>query len=261
MAGHMTAPALRAMKPKGEKIVSVTAYDFTSGAIADSCGVDFILVGDSLGNVVLGYDTTIPVTLEDIEHHTRAVRKGVKNALLIADLPFGSYQVSPEKAVESSVRLVKAGAEAVKLEGAYTDAITAITKAGIPVMGHVGLTPQSIHSFGGFRVQGRGSKAEVVERMACATQEAGAFAIVLELIPAELGRHITEALEIPTIGIGAGPHCDGQIQVFHDIMGLSPELFKHAKDYVGARGLMSDGLDEYAKDVRAGTFPSEENSF
>ncbi len=261
MAGHMTAPALRAMKPKGEKIVSVTAYDFTSGAIADSCDVDFILVGDSLGNVVLGYDTTIPVTLEDIEHHTRAVRRAVKNALLIADLPFGSYQVSPEKAVESAIRLVKAGAEAVKLEGAYTDAISAITKAGIPVMGHVGLTPQSIHSFGGFRVQGRGSKAEVVEGMACATQEAGAFAIVLELIPAELGRHITEALEIPTIGIGAGPHCDGQIQVFHDIMGLSPELFKHSKDYVGARGLMSSGLDEYAKEVRAGKFPSEENSF
>jgi 3-methyl-2-oxobutanoate hydroxymethyltransferase len=249
------------MKAKGERIVCLTAYDFPSASIADSAGVDLVLVGDSLGNAVLGYKDTLPVTLEDMEHHTRAARHGVVDALFVADLPFGSYQSSPSVAVESAVRLVKAGAEAVKLEGAYTDAIKAICKAGIPVMGHVGMTPQSVNAFGGFKVQGRGEDAKEVREAACCVQESGAFAIVLELMPSSLARHITTDLEIPTIGIGAGVHCDGEIQVFNDVTGLSPEVFKHARDYVGARSLMADGLKRYADDVRSRSFPGEENSF
>lgn len=261
MGSKRTAPSIRAMKAKGQRIVCITAYDFTSGAIADACDVDLILVGDSLGNVILGMETTIPVSMEDIEHHTRATRRGVKDALLVADLPFGSYQVSPSQAVESSIRLMKAGAEAVKLEGAYTEAITAIAKAGIPVMGHVGMTPQSVHSFGGFRVQGKGDKAKMVIDMSCQIQEAGAFGIVLELIPAELSGRITESLEIPTIGIGAGLDCDGEIQVFHDVMGLNEKVFRHSKDFVGARKMMTEGIARYAEDVRGRVFPGEENCF
>mgnify|MGYP001818171408 CR=1 FL=1 len=249
------------MKSSGEKIVCLTAYDFTSGAICDAAGADLILVGDSVGNVVLGYETTVPVSLEEIAHHTEATRRAVKNALLVADLPFGSYQVSPEQAVESSIYLMKAGAEAVKLEGAYTEAIAAINKAGIPVMGHVGFTPQSVNSFGGFKVQGRGNDAKRVREEACQIQEAGAFGIVLELVPAELAQKVTAELDVPTIGIGAGPHCDGQIQVFHDVVGLSEETFKHAKDYVGARGQFVDGLKQYAAEVRNSEFPTEDNSF
>ncbi len=257
----MTAPGIRAMKVKGERVVCITAYDFPSAAIADASGVDLILVGDSLGNVVLGYENTLPVTLEQIEHHTRAARRGVRDALFVADLPFGSYQASVAQAVESSVRLMKAGAEAVKLEGSYTDAIRAIVRAGIPVMGHVGMTPQSVNAFGGFKVQGRGEDATSVREAACCVQESGAFAIVLELMPAALARQITSDLEIPTVGIGAGVDCDGEIQVFHDVMGLSPEVFKHSKDYVGARSLMIDGVQRYASDVRTRKFPTEENSF
>jgi 3-methyl-2-oxobutanoate hydroxymethyltransferase len=210
---------------------------------------------------VLGYENTLPVTLEEIEHHTRAARRGVREALFVADLPFGSYQSSVSLAVESSVRLMKAGAEAVKLEGAYTDAIRAIVRAGIPVMGHVGMTPQSVNAFGGFKVQGKGEGAKDVREAACCVQEAGAFSIVLELMPAALARQITSDLEIPTIGIGAGIDCDGEIQVFHDVMGLSAEVFRHSKDYVGARSLMVDGVQRYASEVRARKFPAEENSF
>jgi 3-methyl-2-oxobutanoate hydroxymethyltransferase len=249
------------MKAKGERIVCLTAYDFPSASIADAAGVDLVLVGDSLGNAVLGYKDTLPVTLEDMEHHTRAARRGVVDALFVADLPFGSYQASPSVAVESAVRLVKAGAEAVKLEGAYTEAIKAICKAGIPVMGHVGMTPQSVNAFGGFKVQGRGEDSKEVREAACCVQEAGAFSIVLELMPSSLARQITTDLEIPTIGIGAGVDCDGEIQVFNDVTGLSAEVFKHARDYVGARSLMADGLKRYADDVRSRTFPGEENSF
>jgi 3-methyl-2-oxobutanoate hydroxymethyltransferase len=249
------------MKSKGERIVCVTAYDYPSAQIADAAGVDLVLVGDSLGNVVLGYENTIPVTLEEMEHHTRAARRGVSAALFVADLPFGSYQASVALAVESSVRLAKAGAEAVKLEGGYTEAVQAIVKAGIPVMGHVGMTPQSVNAFGGFRVQGRGDDAKRVREEACAIQEAGAFAIVLELMPSDLARQVTQDLEIPTIGIGAGPYCDGEIQVFHDVMGLSPEVFRHSKDYVGARAAMTEGMANYARDVRGRAFPTEENSF
>lgn len=261
MPKKRSAPFIRAMKSQGKKVVSITAYDYTSGAICDAAGVDFILVGDSVGNVVLGYETTVPVSLEDIAHHTKATRRGVKNALLVADLPFGSYQVSPEQAVESAIQLMKAGAEAVKLEGPYTEAIAALDKAGIPVMGHVGMTPQSVNRFGGFKVQGRGDDATRVRDEACRIQDAGAFAIVLELVPAELAKTISSELDIPTIGIGAGPHCDGEIQVFHDVVGLSEEVFKHANDYVGARNLFVDGITKYRNEVKKGTFPGEKNSF
>lgn len=249
------------MKGKRERIVCLTAYDFPSASIADSAGVDLVLVGDSLGNSVLGYKDTLPVSLEDMEHHTRAARRGVADALFVADLPFGSYQSSAALAVDSAVRLVKAGAEAVKLEGAYTDAIKAICKAGIPVMGHVGMTPQSVNAFGGFKVQGRGDDASLVREAACCVQESGAFAIVLELLPSSLARQITADLEIPTIGIGAGVDCDGEIQVFNDVTGLSSEVYRHSRDYVGARSSMTDGLRRYADDVRQRVFPGEENSF
>ena len=259
MADKITAPKVRAMK--GKRIVCVTAYDAPFAALADEAGVDVVLVGDSLGNTVLGYESTIPVTLEDILHHTRAVRRGLKRALLVADLPFGSYQASVEQAVNAAEMCIKAGAEAVKLEGAFIEAVAAITKAGIPVMAHVGFTPQSVNLFGGFRVQGRGSSAERIMEQAAALDNAEAFAIVLELVPAELAGKITRAVGCPTIGIGAGPECDGQIQVIHDVIGLTAEPLRHAKAFVSGRECVLKGLRDYASEVRAGSFPSSENSF
>ncbi len=252
---------MRQKRLEGTPIVCVTAYDVLSGALCDQAGVDVVLVGDSVGNTVLGYSTTVPVTLEEMLHHVRAVRRGVEKALLIADLPFGTYEVSKEQALESSIALMKAGAEAVKLEGPYSEAIQHIVKAGIPVMGHVGMTPQSVHSFGGFRVQGRGDSGNQVLQDAQTVQDAGAFAVVLELIPGELAASITQSIEIPTIGIGAGSGCSGQIQVFHDIMGLSEKVHKHAKQYVNAREQMVKGLQTYAQEVRSGEFPTPENTF
>jgi len=256
----MTAPRIRAMKEREEKIVSLTAYDVVSGAIADAAGVDVILVGDSVGNVVLGLDTTLPVTLEDMIHHTAATRRGVKRALLVTDMPFGSYQSSVSQAVDAAIALVKAGAEAVKLEGAYTEQIRAIIKAGIPVMGHVGMTPQSVNNFGGFKVQGRGPEAHAVIEAAKQLDEAGAFAIVLELIPAALAKEITHEVSCPTIGIGAGAECDGQIQVFHDILGLGDFNPKHAKVYCKGRELLLKAASDYACEVRCSAFPTEEQS-
>lgn len=260
MEGKVTAPKVRAAKGK-EMIVCLTAYDVFSASLCEESGVDVVLVGDSLGNVVLGYDTTLPVTLEAMVHHTTAARRGVERALLVADLPFGSYQSSVAQAVDSSVALMKAGAEAVKLEGAYADECAAIVRAGIPVMAHVGMTPQSYHRFGGFKVQGKGDAADQVLDSAIQMQEAGAFSIVLELVPAELSMRITEKLEIPTIGIGAGPHCDGQIQVFHDVLGLSGIRLKHAKMYVSGREVLGAGVKEYADEVRVRAFPKPEHSF
>lgn len=257
----VTALTLAAMKQKGEKIVCLTAYDATSASILDEAGVDLLLVGDSLGNVIQGDRTTLKVSLDEMAYHTRCVARSVKRALLVADLPFGSYQASPEQAVRSSVELIKAGASAVKLEGAYTEAIRAIVMAGIPVMGHAGMTPQSVNAFGGFKVQGRAEGAERVKADSSAIQEAGAFSIVLELIPAELARSITESLKIPTIGIGAGPHCSGQVQVWHDILGLGPEVFRHAKAYVSGRDLFMSAIGAYVEETKSGTFPGKENSF
>lgn len=256
----MTAPRLRAMKAKGEKIVFVTAYDFTSGALADAAGVDAVLVGDSLGNVILGFDSTVPVTLDHMVHHVAATARSVKRALLVGDLPFGSYQAGVGTAVESAVRLMQAGAEAVKLEGDFNDEVRAMVRAGIPVMGHLGFTPQSVNVFGGHRVQGRGGAAPYIEA-AKKLQDAGAFSIVLELMPAAVAGEISRALQIPTIGIGAGGDCDGQVQVFHDIMGLAPETYKHAKVYVAGADLFREGLAAYVTEARQGTFPTEAQSF
>jgi len=261
MGDKITAPRVRAMKGRGEKIVCVTAYDATFGAIADEAGVDVVLVGDSVGNTSLGYANTVPVTLDEMIAHTRATRTGVKRALLVSDLPFGSYQASVSQAVESAVALVKAGAEAVKLEGDYCEAIQAIVRAGIPVMGHLGMTPQSVNRFGGPRVQGRGASGDQVVADAKAVDEAGVFGMVLELIPRELAGTITAAVHSPTIGIGAGELCDGQIQVLHDVLGLSPEGFKHAKAYVAGRAILTQALSEYGDEVRSSSFPTKEQSF
>lgn len=260
MLQKSTAPAIRAMKGSGKPIVCVTAYDAVTGALADAAGVDLILVGDSVGNVVLGYDTTVPVTMDEMLHHFKAVRRSVSKTFLVADLPFGSYQSSISQAVDSSVAFMKAGAEAVKLEGAYDEAIAAIVRAGIPVMGHVGMTPQSVHAFGGHKRQGKGDGGALVLESARRVQDAGAFSVVLELIAMELSSRITQDLHIPTIGIGAGPNCDGQIQVFHDLVGLTPYRFRHAKRYCDVWETLSGALKEYASEVRDGTFPTAGNA-
>ena len=239
----------------------VTAYDAPSARLADDAGVDVVLVGDSVGNAVLGYPNTLPVTMEEMIHHTRAAAAGCKRALLVGDLPFGSYQGSPWQAIDSAVALVKAGAEAVKLEGSYTEAIEGIVRAGIPVMGHVGMTPQSVNAFGGFRVQGRGDRAPLVLEAARAVEEAGAFSMVLEVIPGVVAKRLTEAVGVPTIGIGAGQGCDGEIQVWHDVLGISGETFKHAKAFFDGKNLITEALKSYAEAVRNRSFPSEDNTF
>ena len=257
---------IREMKAKGEKILMLTAYDYTSARLADVAGIPVILVGDSLGMVVLGYDTTIPVTLEDTLHHTRAVARGCSRAMVIADMPFMTFQIDPSEALRNAARCLKAGgAQAVKLEGGEEMAPTVrrIVKAGIPVLGHIGLTPQSVHTLGGYRVQGRG-KAEALQliRDAHALEEAGAFAIVLELVPSPLSHLITRRLSIPTIGIGAGPHCDGQIQVWHDIFGLYTDFVpKHTRQFANLAETIGQALQRYISEVKEGTFPGEKESF
>jgi 3-methyl-2-oxobutanoate hydroxymethyltransferase len=260
MSRKLTAPGLRQMMDAGEKIVCITAYDYTSALLCESAGVDVVLVGDSLGNVIQGHSTTVPVTLEEMVYHTKCVRRGLSSPLLVADLPFGSYNVSVEQAVSSAIELMKVGADAVKLEGDYTDEIRAIVKAGIPVMGHVGFTPQSINEFGGHKVQGRGEGAEVVLREAASIQAAGAFGIVLEMIPEKVSQRITESLSIPTIGIGAGVHCDGQIQVWHDVFGLSARKLKHAEWFAKGQEVFGAALTEYISSTKSGKFPTSENS-
>jgi 3-methyl-2-oxobutanoate hydroxymethyltransferase len=261
MAEKITAPIIREKHSKGEKIVCITAYDAIFGRMADAAGADLVLVGDSLGNVVLGYTSTLPVTLDDMISHTRSTRHGVKRAMFVADLPFGTYQASVEQAVLSAAALAKVGAEGVKMEGEYNDQITAIVKSGVPVMGHLGMTPQSVNVFGGFRVQGRGESGQAMLDSALRVQDAGAFSIVLELIPAELAQRITESLEIPTIGIGAGIHCSGQVQVIHDVLGLNPKPMKHARRYASGYEVFVEALKQYSDDVRSESFPSDENSF
>jgi 3-methyl-2-oxobutanoate hydroxymethyltransferase len=248
------------------RITCLTAYDFPTARLLDESGVDIILVGDSLGMVVLGYENTLPVTIDEILHHTRAVRRGVKHALLVADMPYGSYHEGANHAVANALRLVKeGGAEAVKLEGGERrlEAISRMVEAEIPVMGHVGLTPQSVNAFGGFRVQGRtADTAEQLLRDARAVEAAGAFSIVLESVPRELAATITRELRIPTIGIGAGPDCDGQVLVFHDLVGLTagptPRFARHFAE-LGEE--VKRAVREYCGDVRAGTFPSDAESF
>ncbi len=238
------------MKAQGKKVVCVTAYDATTAAIADQAGVDLILVGDSVGNVSLGYKNTLPVTLEQMLHHTAAASRAGVQALLVADLPFGSYQSGVSDAVKASVLLMKAGAEAVKLEGPYTDEIAAIVKAGIPVMGHVGMTPQSYYSFGGHKIQGKGDEGDKVLADALAVEASGAFSVVLELIPEDLAEKISKKLSIPTIGIGAGWQCDGQVQVFHDVVGLTELRLKHARRHAEGWTTFRDAIQTYAREVR-----------
>ncbi|CAN5643145.1 3-methyl-2-oxobutanoate hydroxymethyltransferase [soil metagenome] len=261
MADKITAPMLRRMRAKGQRIVCVTAYDAAFGGMADAAGVDVILVGDSVGNTTLGYADTIPVTLAEMVHHTRAVRTGVSRGLLVADLPFGSYNASTSQAVESAAALAKAGADAVKLEGVYPEAIRAIQLMGVPVMGHVGYTPQAKNRFGGPKVQGRGEEGKIVMDDARAVDAAGVFAIVLELIPGDLAREITAAVEAPTIGIGAGIDCSGEIQVMHDLLGLAESSFHHTKPYLSGRELIVEAFRVYAEEVRRKDFPGPEQTF
>jgi len=248
------------MRASGTRIVCVTAYDATFGALADEAGVDVVLVGDSVANTTLGLRDTIGVGLAEMVHHVKAVRNGVVNALLVADLPFGSYGASVAQTVESAAALMKAGADAVKFEGDYPAEIAACIRAGMPVMGHLGFTPQSVNVFGGHKVQGRGEGGDVIVDQARRMAEAGAFAVVLELVPAALAARITAEVDLPTIGIGAGAGCDGQVQVLHDVLGLSGRVFKHAKPMLNGRNLVLQALKGYAEEVRGGEFPTEANA-
>jgi 3-methyl-2-oxobutanoate hydroxymethyltransferase len=263
---RVTVPALRRMKQAGEKIAMMTAYDFAFGELLDACGLDVILVGDSVGTCVQGHATTLPVTLDQMVYHTGMVSRACRRALVVGDMPFGSYQSGPTQAVESACRLIKeGGAQAVKLEGgeAVADRIAALSSVDIPVMAHVGLTPQSVHRMGGYRVQGRTPSArERLLRDAQAVQEAGAFAVVLEGMPRELGAEITAALQIPTIGIGAGPGCDGQILVLHDALGLTGgHVPRFARQYVSLRDVIRKAATLYVEDVRNQKFPQEHESY
>jgi 3-methyl-2-oxobutanoate hydroxymethyltransferase len=262
---RITAPSLARRKQRGEPISMLTAYDYPFARIFDAAGIDVLLVGDSLGNVVQGQSTTLPVTLEETVYHTRLVSRAAARALVVADLPFGSYQISEEDAVRSAVRCIKeGGAHAVKLEGgvAMAPTIARIARAEIPVMGHVGLTPQSVHRMGGHRVQGRSEQgARRVLEDAHAVQDAGAFAVVLEGMPAELARRVTAELSIPTIGIGAGVGCDGQVLVMHDMLGLSEWTPGFVKAYANLGALASQAARRFAEEVAKRKFPGEEHSY
>lgn len=266
MSRRVTAPALMKLKKDGQKIVMVTAYDYTMARLVEAAGVDVILVGDSLGMVMLGMETTVPVTLDHMVWHTASVVRGARRPLVVADLPFMTYQQSVTAALESAGRLLKeGGAQAVKLEGgqAVLPQVRALAQAGVPVMGHLGLTPQSVHAFGGYRVQGRGQDAaERLLEEARALEEAGAFALVLECIPASLGQRVTEALAIPTIGIGAGAACDGQVLVLHDLLGMFSELQPvFVKRYARLGESITEAVESYAREVRQGEFPTPEHSY
>jgi 3-methyl-2-oxobutanoate hydroxymethyltransferase len=256
---------LQQAKERGEKWAMLTAYDVNTAGVFEEAGIPVLLVGDSAGNVVLGHTSTVPVTVEDILMLTRAVVRGTTRTLVVADLPFGSYESGPEQALATAVRLMKeGGAQAVKLEGGARVApqIRLITEAGIPVMAHVGFTPQSEHALGGYRVQGRGAGAEQLLADARAVQEAGAFAVVLEMVPADVAARVTEELAIPTIGIGAGADCDAQVLVWPDMAGLTGgKVPRFVKRYADLRGELLRAAKEYADDVRSGTFPTAEHSF
>jgi 3-methyl-2-oxobutanoate hydroxymethyltransferase len=262
---RMTPDQIRHMKERGERIPMLTAYDYATAQILDAAGVPILLVGDSMGNVILGYETTIPVTLEDIIHHTGAVVRGTQRALVVADLPFGTFQVSPEETIRHATRIMKeAGPQAVKLEGGARSAasVRILVEAGIPVMGHLGMTPQSVNVFGGFKVQGKTeAAARALLADAAALEEAGVFAIVLELVPADLARLVTERVSVPTIGIGAGPDCDGEVQVLHDILGLFPDFTpRHTKRYAELGAAMREAVTAYVSDVRSHAFPTKKQS-
>ena len=263
---RVTINKIREMKQKGEKITMLTAYDYTTAKLVDEAGIHMILVGDSLGMVVLGYNSTIPVTMEVMLHHTKAVVRGTENTMVIGDMPFMTYTISTEDALRNAARfLQETGCQAVKLEGGVTvaDTVRKIVDCGIPVMGHIGLTPQSINQLGGHKIQGKTPEAAAkLLADARALDEAGAFAVVLETVPAPLAALITEKIGIPTIGIGAGAGCDGQVQVINDILGSHTGYIpKHAKQYVKLADIMSNAISEYSDEVLSGKFPTEENSF
>ncbi|HEX5156731.1 MAG TPA: 3-methyl-2-oxobutanoate hydroxymethyltransferase [Ktedonobacterales bacterium] len=257
---RVTPDQLREMKTRGERIAMLTAYDYPTAQILDSAGLHILLVGDSMGMVVLGHPTTLPVTVDDIIRHTQAVVRGTEHALIVGDLPFGSFQVSTEETMRAAIRIMKEAApQAVKLEGGRRVAasVRALTEAGIPVMGHVGLTPQSVNVTGGFKVQGKTERAaRLLLDDVLALEEAGAFAVVLELVPAELARLVSERTSIPTIGIGAGPYCDGEVQVVHDIMGLFPDFTpRHTRRFAELGAAMREAAQAYVAEVRERTFP------
>jgi len=257
---------IKEMKPKGEKITMITAYDYSTARVVDEVGIPLILVGDSLGMVVLGYESTIPVTMEEMLHHTKAVVRGTQKALIVGDMPFMTYTISTAEALKNAARFIQeAGAQAVKLEGGVTVAETVrrIVECGIPVMGHIGLTPQSINQLGGYKIQGKSSVAagKLLED-AKALDKAGAFAVVMETVPAPLATLISQELSIPTIGIGAGAGCDGQVQVINDVLGSFTSFVpKHAKQYAKLADIMSTALAGYYDEVKTGKFPTEANSF
>jgi 3-methyl-2-oxobutanoate hydroxymethyltransferase len=277
----VTTTSLRQKKQKGEKITMLTGYDFTTARLLDEAGIDIILVGDSLGQVVLGYDSTLPVTLEEMIHHAKAVVRAVERAMVVVDMPFLSFQISPEEALANAGAVVKEVCAlpakfkdgrptcepitiAVKIEGGETmaETIRAIVEAGIPVMGHIGMQPMLASLYGGPRVHGRNeSEAERILNDARIIEEAGAFAVVLELVPQELAKRVTEILSIPTIGIGAGPHCDGQVLVSSDMLGLYRAPFKHVKRYADLADIMLKAFKAYIEDVKTGAFPNAEHSF
>ena len=266
---RVTTVSLKERKKNGatsphDKIAMLTAYDYPSARILDEAGVDIVLVGDSCGNVVMGYPDTLSVTMDDMVHHTKIVSRGVHHALVVADMPFLSYQISPEEALRNAGRLIaEAGAQVVKLEGAvdkFGDAIGAILRAGIPVMGHIGLTPQSVNQIGGYKVQGRSPECRVrLKDEAKGLEQIGCFAIVLECIPADLAAEITAQVAVPTIGIGAGAMCDGQVLVLHDILGWGATRF--TKTFADVRGLMGQACKDYVAAVKEGTFPGKEHEF
>jgi 3-methyl-2-oxobutanoate hydroxymethyltransferase len=271
-SGKVTVPDLLQRKnlaidpDKQKKITCLTAYDYPTARLMDEARVDIVLVGDSVGMVMLGYDTTLPLTIDEALHHTKAVRRGVHRALVVADMPYGSYHSDLGEALRNAMRFVKeAGAEAVKIEGGERrlELISRLTEAEIPVMGHVGLTPQSVNALGGYRVQGKTpATAEQLLRDARAVEAAGAFAIVLEAMPRELGAEITRSVHIPTIGIGAGPDCDGQVLVLHDMLGLTfQEPPKFARRYANLGEMISQAVRQYCEDVQSGTFPTDAESY
>jgi 3-methyl-2-oxobutanoate hydroxymethyltransferase len=266
MGRKMTVPEVRSKKEKGEKVVCLTAYDYCLARILDESGIDILLVGDSLGSVVQGHDNTLPVTVDDIIYHTKAVVRGRRRALVVSDMPFMTFQLGVDEAKRNAGRLVQeGGAESVKLEGGVTQAATieGLVKMGVPVMGHVGLTPQSVHQFGGYRIQGRGeADARAILDDAMAVEQAGAFAVVLEGIPVQLAREITQRVSIPTIGIGAGMHCDGQILVVHDMLGLFDDFTpKFVKRYANLKETIGGAVRSYMEEVRTEAFPAEEHTF
>ncbi|WP_456425732.1 3-methyl-2-oxobutanoate hydroxymethyltransferase [Desulfurobacterium sp.] len=265
MMKKVTTKTLLEMKRNGEKITMLTAYDYTSALIVDSAGVDIILVGDSLGMVMLGYDSTIPVTMEEMVHHTRAVVRARKRAMVIFDMPFLSYQTGKRDAILNAGRALKeTGCDAVKIEGGkeQEDTIKALVDAGIPVCGHIGLQPQSVNVYGGYVLRGKGEEREKLIEDAKAVERAGAFAVVLEKVPSDLAKEITESLSIPTIGIGAGKYCDGQVLVFHDMIGMFDKFKpKFVKRYAEVGKEIRSAVESYVKEVKNGVFPGEEHSY